>query len=139
MKERFPSIVGPDVKDICYATQNRQQAVRELAQIVDMVLVVGAKNSSNSNRLAEIGKEYDTPSHLIDDAGAIDDAWFDGVATIGLTAGASAPEALVQGVIDRISQLRGATVVEHDGVKENVVFKIPPELADVASARATGD
>ena len=139
LKERFPAIVGPDVKDICYATQNRQQAVRELAQIVDLVLVVGAKNSSNSNRLAEIGKEYDTPSYLIDDAGAIDNAWFDGVATVGLTAGASAPEELVQGVIDRIDQLRGATVVDHDGVKENVVFKIPPELADVAASSATGD
>jgi 4-hydroxy-3-methylbut-2-enyl diphosphate reductase len=139
LKERFPSIVGPDVKDICYATQNRQQAVRELAQIVDLVLVVGAKNSSNSNRLAEIGKEYNTPSHLIDDAGAIKNEWFDGVATIGLTAGASAPEELVQGVIDRIDQLRGATVVDHDGVKENVVFKIPSELANVPASSAAGD
>ncbi len=139
LKERFPAIVGPDVKDICYATQNRQQAVRELAQIVDLILVVGAKNSSNSNRLAEIGKEYGTTSHLIDDADSIKDAWFDGIAKVGLTAGASAPEELVQGVINRIDQLRGVEVVDHDGIKENVVFKIPSELADVAPTAATGD
>lgn len=139
LKKRFPNIVGPDVKDICYATQNRQQAARELAEIVDLLLVVGAKNSSNSNRLAEIGAEYGTPSHLIDDATMIKEEWLNGVSKVGLTAGASAPEELVQGVIEKIAELRGAVVRNHDGVKENVVFKIPAQLADVPASAAMGD
>ncbi|WNJ98779.1 4-hydroxy-3-methylbut-2-enyl diphosphate reductase [Thalassospiraceae bacterium LMO-JJ14] len=139
LKKRFPSIVGPDVKDICYATQNRQQAVRELSQTVDLLLVVGAKNSSNSNRLAELGGENGTPSYLIDDASMIQDSWFDGVSKVGLTAGASAPEELVQGVVKRIGALRGATVRNHDGVEENVVFKLPRELIDAEPASAVGD
>ncbi len=139
LKSRFPSIVGPDVKDICYATQNRQQAVRELSKAVDLLLVVGAKNSSNSNRLAELGGENGTPSYLIDDASMIRDEWFDGVRKVGLTAGASAPEELVQGVVSRISELRGATVRNLEGVEENVVFKLPRELMDVQRAEAVGD
>lgn len=139
LKKRFPKIVGPDVKDICYATQNRQQAVRELAQTVDLLLVVGAKNSSNSNRLAELGSENGVPSYLIDDATMIKDEWLDGVAKVGLTAGASAPEELVQGVISRIDELRGAVVRNLSGVEENVVFKLPRELADTRSANAVGD
>ncbi len=139
LKKRFPNIVGPDVKDICYATQNRQQAVRELSEIVDLMLVVGAKNSSNSNRLAELGGENGTPSYLIDDATMIKDEWLNGVKKVGLTAGASAPEELVQGVISRINELRGATVRNHTGAEENVVFKLPRELLDVAPAKAAGD
>lgn len=139
LKKRFPKIVGPDVKDICYATQNRQQAVRELAQTVDLLLVVGAKNSSNSNRLAELGSENGVPSYLIDDATMIKDEWLDGVGKVGLTAGASAPEELVQGVISRIDELRGAVVRNLSGVEENVVFKLPRELADTRSANAVGD
>ncbi len=140
LRNRFPNIVGPDVKDICYATQNRQQAVRELSKIVDLLLVVGAKNSSNSNRLAEMGGENGTPSYLIDDASMIKNEWLEGVSKIGLTAGASAPEGLVQGVVERISALRGPTQVrDHDGVKENVVFKLPRELTDTRSTSAVGD
>jgi len=139
LKKRFPKIVGPDVKDICYATQNRQQAVRELSQSVDLLLVVGAKNSSNSNRLAELGGENGTPSYLIDDASMIQGSWLDGVKKVGLTAGASAPEELVQGVINRIKELHEAVVSNHDGVEENVVFKLPRELADDSLISATGD
>lgn len=139
LKKRFPMIVGPDVKDICYATQNRQQAARELAQIVDLLLVVGAKNSSNSNRLAELGGENGVPSYLIDDASMIQDEWLEGVRKVGLTAGASAPEELVQGVIARINDLRGAVVRNLSGVEENVVFKLPHELADIQPASAVGD
>lgn len=139
LKQRFPNIVGPDVKDICYATQNRQQAVRELAETVDLMIVVGAKNSSNSNRLAEIGAEYGTPSYLVDDASMIMEEWLEGVAKVGLTAGASAPEELVQGVVNKIGEIRGAVVKNHDGVQENIVFKIPPQLADVPASAAVGD
>lgn len=139
LRNRFPKIVGPDVKDICYATQNRQQAVRELSQEVDLILVVGAKNSSNSNRLAEMGGENGIPSYLIDDASMIKDEWLDGVVKIGLTAGASAPEELVQGVVERIHSLRGATVRNHDGVEEHVVFKLPRELLDTAPKSAAGE
>lgn len=139
LKKRFPSIIGPDVKDICYATQNRQQAVRELSQAVDLLLVVGAKNSSNSNRLAELGGENGTPSYLIDDATMIEENWFKGVRKVGLTAGASAPEELVQGVVDRIREICDAVVRNHEGVEENVVFKLPRELTDVSTVSAAGD
>ncbi len=125
---RFPAIVGPDVKDICYATQNRQVAVREMAEQVDLILVVGACNSSNSNRLREIGADLGRPSYLIADANAIDPAWLDGVRTVGLTAGASAPEALVQGVVARLGTLADIEVVPLAGVQENVSFKLPDSL-----------
>jgi len=136
LKKRFPRIVGPDVKDICYATQNRQQAVRDLAHQVDVLLVVGARNSSNSNRLREIGTEFGVLSYLIDDATAFQDAWLDGVQTIGVTAGASAPEELVREVIDRLGKVRDVTVDEWDGVAEHMQFKLPRELANVGAARA---
>ncbi len=126
--ERFPRIVGPQVNDICYATQNRQTAVRELARGVDMVLVVGAANSSNSNRLREIGAGMGKPCHLIDDAGAIDAAWLDGVSAVGITAGASAPEILVQGVVERLAGLRPIQVETLSGIVENVRFRLPDEL-----------
>lgn len=129
LRERFPAIVGPDVKDICYATQNRQSAVRELARQVDLILVVGARNSSNSNRLREIGDLAGRPSRLIDGPAELDPAWLEGVSTVGLTAGASAPEVLVQGVIDRLATLRSVTVETLDGVVEDVHFKLPDSLA----------
>lgn len=127
---RFPGIVGPDVRDICYATQNRQQAVRDLARLVDVILVVGSHNSSNSNRLREIGAEMGKPSYLIDDADGLQAAWFDGVAAAGLTAGASAPELLVQGVIAGIRRFADVEVSSMDGVAEDVRFRFPAELAE---------
>jgi len=130
LQERFPSIVGPDVRDICYATQNRQQAVRELAQAVDMILVVGSRNSSNSNRLREIGEELGKPAHLIDDADALRAEWFVGIGSVGLTAGASAPETLVQGVIAGLRRFGEIEVSTLTGVEENVRFRFPAELAD---------
>ncbi len=129
LKARFPAIVGPDVRDICYATQNRQQAVRDLAQQVEMILVVGSRNSSNSNRLREIGAELGLPSYLVDDAAALQPEWFAGVATVGLTAGASAPEMLVQGVIDGLRQFGPVEVAALAGVAEDVRFKFPAEVA----------
>ena len=129
LQARFPAIVGPDVRDICYATQNRQQAVRELAAQVDMILVVGSKNSSNSNRLREIGQELGKPSYLIDDASALQPGWFDGMGTVGLTAGASAPEMLVQGVLQGLRRFAEVDVSTLAGVAEDVRFKFPAELS----------
>lgn len=130
LKNRFPQIAGPDVKDICYATQNRQEAVRHLAQVADLLLVIGAKNSSNSNRLREIGEETDIDSYLIDDASQLDPAWLNEKSVIGVTAGASAPEELVQQLVGRLREL-GATTVESLGsVVENVQFKLPKQVRD---------
>ena len=130
LNKRFPKIVGPDVKDICYATQNRQQAVRQLAAIVDLLLVVGARNSSNSNRLREIGSQMGIPSYLIDDAEGLDPSWLEGIRTVGLTAGASAPEELVDEVIKRLGDLGATTFEELAGVEERVKFKLPPQLTE---------
>jgi len=130
LKARFPAIVGPDVRDICYATQNRQQAVRDLARAVDVILVVGSRNSSNSNRLREIGEELGKPAYLIDDASALRAEWFTEVDSVGLTAGASAPEMLVQGVIDGLRRFGEVTVSTLDGVAEDVRFRFPAQLAD---------
>jgi 4-hydroxy-3-methylbut-2-enyl diphosphate reductase len=130
MTKRFPSIIGPDVRDICYATQNRQQAVRDLANTVDMILVVGSRNSSNSNRLREIGHEMGKPSHLIDDADALQAAWFEGITSVGVTAGASAPEDLVQGVLDGLRRFGEIEISTQNGVAEDVRFRFPAELAD---------
>ena len=126
---RYPSILGPDVRDICYATQNRQQSVHDLAKQVDMILVVGSKNSSNSNRLREIGIELGKPSYLIDDAAALDASWFSGVGRIVLTAGASAPEMLVQGVIAGLRRFGEVSVSTLAGVAEDVKFKFPAEVS----------
>ncbi|MAH84727.1 MAG: 4-hydroxy-3-methylbut-2-enyl diphosphate reductase [Rhodospirillaceae bacterium TMED8] len=128
LKSRFPKIVGPDVKDICYATQNRQDAVRKLAPSVDILLVVGAQNSSNSNRLRDLGTSIGKPSYLIADATDLEPSWLQGVAAVGLTAGASAPEGLVQGVIERLSELRDVQVERLVELQENVTFKLPTEL-----------
>ncbi|CAH2600948.1 1-hydroxy-2-methyl-2-(E)-butenyl 4-diphosphate reductase [Rhodovastum atsumiense] len=130
LQARFPTIVGPDVRNICYATQNRQQAVRDLAGRVDVILVVGSRNSSNSNRLREIGAETGRPSYLIDDARDLQPDWFAGVQTIGLTAGASAPEVLVQEVIDRLRRLDVVEVTTLAGDVEDLRFRLPPVLAD---------
>ncbi|WP_419757892.1 4-hydroxy-3-methylbut-2-enyl diphosphate reductase [Acidisoma sp.] len=132
LQERFPTIQGPDVRDICYATQNRQQAVRDLAQQVDVLLVVGSRNSSNSNRLRELGEELGCPSYLIDDEAGLQPEWFAGVGTVGVTAGASAPEVLVQGVLDGLRRFGDVEVGLMAGVPEDVRFRLPPEVADVA-------
>lgn len=128
LKQRFPEVEGPRKDDICYATQNRQDAVRELSLQCDRVLVVGSKNSSNSNRLRELAEKSGTPAYLIDGAEDIQPEWLDGATRIGVTAGASAPEVLVQGVIDAL-KAHGAEVVEEtSGREENVVFHVPAEL-----------
>jgi 4-hydroxy-3-methylbut-2-enyl diphosphate reductase len=131
LKARFPKIVGPDVRDICYATQNRQEAVHHLAELVDLILVVGSKNSSNSNRLREIGAELGRPSYLIDDAEHLQASWFEGVRIVGLTAGASAPEVLVQGVIEGLRKFGQVQIELLAGTPEDVKFKLPAEVAEV--------
>jgi 4-hydroxy-3-methylbut-2-en-1-yl diphosphate reductase len=140
LKARFPTIVGPDTKDICYATQNRQRATLELAKIVDVVLVVGAPNSSNSNRLREIAAEFGVPSYLIEDANALDPDWLAGVSAVGITAGASAPDELVEQLVERLRELDEIEIERLSGVTENVRFRIPAQLAEPAAdvARAGG-
>jgi 4-hydroxy-3-methylbut-2-enyl diphosphate reductase len=128
LKEKFPAIHGPDTKDICYATQNRQQAVKELAQQVDLLLVVGSRNSSNSNRLRDLGAEYGIPAYLIDDATDIKPEWLEGVTKVGLTAGASAPELLVNRVVAFLETLRPVTVEPFAVVEETVYFNLPKEV-----------
>lgn len=131
LQGRFPSIVGPDVKDICYATQNRQSAVRMMVDQADVILVVGANYSSNSARLREIGEEAGVSSYLIPDPDALDPAWLDGAKTVGVTAGASAPEELVLGLVERLSGLYDVSVRNLEAIEENVQFKLPKELATV--------
>ena len=138
LKARFPEIRGPDVKDICYATQNRQTAVRLLAEESDVILVIGADYSSNSNRLREIGDEVGTASHLIPDAGRLDPAWLEGARTVGITAGASAPEELVQGLVDRLRHMFDVTLTDLDGIEENVTFKLPRELTGTEEMAVRG-
>ena len=128
LRRRFPKVVGPDVKDICYATQNRQAAVRSLASVVDLVLVVGAQNSSNSNRLCEVSTDSGVPSYLIEDPSKLDPAWLRGAKSIGITAGASTPEELVQDLIETLREHAELQVSTMDGVIENVRFSLPPEL-----------
>ncbi|MFZ1875058.1 MAG: 4-hydroxy-3-methylbut-2-enyl diphosphate reductase [Chania sp.] len=128
LRERFPNIIGPRKDDICYATTNRQEAVRNLAGDADVVLVVGSKNSSNSNRLAELAQRVGKPAYLIDSAADIQESWLKDAATIGVTAGASAPDVLVQDVISRLKVLGGLDVHEISGREENIVFEVPKEL-----------
>ena len=128
LRAHFPKIQGPRKDDICYATQNRQDAVREMAGLVDAMLVVGSRNSSNSNRLRELAEKVGARAYLIDDASMIESPWLEGVERIGVTAGASAPDVLVQNVIARLRELGGKIVTEHPGREENVVFEVPPEL-----------
>ena len=136
LKVRFPEIRGPDVKDICYATQNRQTAVRRLADQSDVILVIGADYSSNSNRLREICEEVGTDSYLIPDAESLNPAWLGGARTVGITAGASAPEELVQELIDRLGDMFDVTVTDLDGIEENVTFRLPRELLDAEEQAA---
>ena len=131
LEQRFSDIVGPEMRDICYATQNRQAAVRELSRQVDVILVVGAKNSSNSNRLREIGLETGIPSYLIADSSELQPEWVQDACSVGLTAGASAPEVLVEGVIDALARLGPVEVSVLDGRKETIEFRLPAELASV--------
>jgi len=133
LRARFPAIVGPDTRDICYATQNRQTAVRALAREVDVILVVGAPNSSNSNRLREIGAATGRPSYLLDSADGLEARWLEGARAVGITAGASAPEALVQNLIDRLGLDYDVRVETLAGIAENVHFRLPPELEEHAS------
>lgn len=129
LKRRFADIVGPETSDICYATQNRQMAVRELCRLADVILVVGAKNSSNSNRLREIGIEEGVPSYLIADGDELDPTWLNDKKTVGLTAGASAPEELVLNVIEALRALcKDVEVSQLDGKKEHIEFRLPIEL-----------
>jgi len=128
LKRRFPAIRGPELKDICYATQNRQNAVRDLLVNAERLIVVGSANSSNSNRLKEMGERSGCPSYLVDDASQLEPAWFEGVSRVGVTAGASAPENLVAEIVARLRELGVKSVSEMDGEVENTVFKMPAEL-----------
>ncbi len=128
LRHRFPAIIGPRKDDICYATTNRQQAVRDLAAQAEVVLVVGSRNSSNSNRLAELAQRAGRLAKLIDSADDIQPEWFTGVQRVGVTAGASAPDILVQQVLSRLQQLGGKNVVQLEGQPENIVFEVPKEL-----------
>ena len=129
LRERFPSIAGPASDDICYATQNRQEAVESLAQQVELIFVVGSANSSNSNRLVEVAKRCGVPARLIEDAGDIHPEWLEGVNHLGLTAGASAPEVLVEQVSQRLATLGFTDQRDLDLIREDVRFTLPPELA----------
>ncbi len=128
LQARFRDLEGPDVADICYATQHRQSAVRDLCAVVDLLLVVGSRNSSNSNRLREIGVEQGLPSYLLSDGSELDPAWLNGVQTVGITAGASAPEDLVLDVIDALRRQGEVELAHMDGVHENIEFRLPAEL-----------
>jgi 4-hydroxy-3-methylbut-2-enyl diphosphate reductase len=129
LRTRFPFITGPKKDDICYATQNRQDAVKKLAQESDVVIVVGSKNSSNSNRLAEVAKNLGIPAYLVDGAEQINADWITADARVGLTAGASAPEVLVEGVVTRLREFGAASVTPLAGIEENVTFPLPKELS----------
>jgi len=131
LRARFPNIVGPKKDDICYATQNRQDAVKFMTPHADVVFVVGSKNSSNSNRLREVAELRGVPAYLVDNAAGIDPAWVEGKRRVGVTAGASAPEVLVEEVITRLKALSGGSVRNLDGVPEKVTFPLPKELQDV--------
>ena len=128
LKDKFPSIIGPDDKDICYATQNRQQAVYQIIDKIDLLLVVGAQNSSNSNRLKEIGTDNNTTSYLIDDSKDLDPDWLRDISTIGITAGASAPEELVEELLEKIKSFAEIDLEFITSSEENVKFKLPEEL-----------
>ncbi len=130
LKQRFPNVQGPELDDICYATQNRQNAVRTLAKEVDLLLVVGARNSSNSNRLREVGEQHGLPAYLIQDEGELDESWFANVRRVGITAGASAPEILVRRVLDRLRAFGVDAERELDGIRETTTFRLPKTLID---------
>ncbi|MBL8555614.1 MAG: 4-hydroxy-3-methylbut-2-enyl diphosphate reductase, partial [Phenylobacterium sp.] len=129
LRARFPAIAAPHKEDICYATTNRQEAVKAIAARSQVLLVIGSANSSNSVRLAEVGRRSGAQAYLIDDASALDLAWLDGARTVGVTAGASAPEVLVQGVIDKLAAAFDVSVEEADAARETVTFKLPRAVA----------
>lgn len=133
LKTRFPFITGPKKDDICYATQNRQDAVKMLVKQCDVVVVIGSPTSSNSNRLREVASNVGLPAYLVDNADELNAEWFAGKKTVGISAGASAPEVLVQGVITRLEQFGGAKVVELQGIIENVVFPLPKTLIPIVA------
>ena len=128
LQARFPSIEGPRKDDICYATQNRQDAVRQLSEQVDLLIVVGSKNSSNSNRLRELAEKTGTQAYLVDTAADVEPSWFEGVTKVAVTAGASAPEVLVQQVVNAIAEHAPSVITEVEGRKEDIVFAVPAEL-----------
>lgn len=134
LRERFPEIAGPASDDICYATQNRQEAVEQVAREVQVMLVVGSPNSSNSNRLVEVARRSGVKARLIDDASAISEDWFEGIESVGLTAGASAPEVLVEQVSKRLAEYGFTNQTDRDLIREDVRFTLPPELAVIAPA-----
>jgi len=134
LRQKYPKIVGPKSDDICYATQNRQEAVEQVAQDIDLILVVGSQNSSNSNRLVEVAKRRGVKAELIDSASDIQPAWLQGVKTVGLTAGASAPEVLVEQVSQRLAEHGYTDQRDLDLIREDVRFTLPPELASIAPA-----
>jgi 4-hydroxy-3-methylbut-2-enyl diphosphate reductase len=136
LRERFPEIIGPASDDICYATQNRQEAVESVARDVQLILVVGSPNSSNSNRLVEVAERCGVQARLIDDASGIRPEWLEGVRSVGLTAGASAPEVLVQQVSQRLAEMGFTDQTDVDLIREDVRFTLPPELAHIAPASA---
>jgi 4-hydroxy-3-methylbut-2-enyl diphosphate reductase len=135
LRHRFPDIQGPDLNDICYATQNRQQSVRDLCSTVDLLLVIGAHNSSNSTRLMEIGVEMQVASYLIDDVDALDEDWLVGVSSIGITAGASAPEVLIEELLARLSAIGETIIEETSDIIEDIHFKLPKILRDPIKAQ----
>lgn len=137
LRKRFPDIRGPKKDDICYATQNRQDAVREQAPNCDVFIVVGSPNSSNSNRLREVAMKLGTPSYLVDNADGMQRDWFEGAKRVGVTAGASAPDILVQGVISRLQTWGGRTAQEAEGKRESVVFSLPKNLLRAANGNST--
>src|SRR6202022_684425 len=134
LRQKFPNIIGPASDDICYATQNRQEAVEQMARDVDLILGVGSPNSSNSNRLVEVAKRSGVEARLIDEARDIDPKWLEGVRRVGLTAGASAPEVLVEQVSERLAGFGFTDQRDLDLIREDVRFTLPPELATIASA-----
>ena len=134
LRERFPAIVGPRTDDICYATTNRQAAVKQLAREVDLVLVIGSRNSSNSNRLVEVARELGAAAHLIDNETQVDEEWLEGVRAIGITSGASAPEELVQRVVDLFRARGTADVRELEVVSEDVRFMLPKTIRQAMAA-----
>jgi 4-hydroxy-3-methylbut-2-enyl diphosphate reductase len=137
LERRFPTIAKPAKADICYATQNRQDAVKIMAPLVDLVIVVGSRTSSNSNRLRELAEKRGVPAYMVDSADDIQPGWLQGVKRVGLTAGASAPEVLVQQIVERLKSLGAKSVRALDGVQENVTFKLPVNLIDEHAASQT--
>jgi 4-hydroxy-3-methylbut-2-en-1-yl diphosphate reductase len=132
LRERFSDLVGPETRDICYATQNRQSAVRELAKLVDVIIVVGARNSSNSNRLREIGQESGVPSYLVADGSEVRSEWLEGRQAVGLTAGASAPDVLVDDVVAALRRFGSIQISTLPGIEEKIQFRLPSQLLEAA-------